>query len=165
MFRLSIALTSCLSLFLLAGCDEPPAPASSVRKASSAPPPPPPGATDPEGASVEEHTVDIKSDEPEFEREVAKTGVGKKGRNYGGGIISEPIRQRFRVEQQINFQNVKRAMDLYRAEHGYFPKTEEEFMSKIIKANSIALPELPDGERYVYEPKTGELMVERPKSR
>lgn len=98
-----------------------------------------------------------------YVREVAKTGDGKKGRNYGGGIISEPIRQRFRVEQQLQFGNVSRAVRMYKAEHGFFPKTQEEFMAKIIKANSIDLPELPEGERYGYDPKTGELMVERPK--
>ena len=160
--RIALLVVSCL---LLAGCDEPPpaATGSSSSSTSSAPPPPPPGATDVDGANVADHTVESSSNEVEYEREVAATGVGKKGRNYGGGIISEPIRQRFRMEQKINFQNVKRAMDLYRAEHGFFPKTEEEFMKRIIKANDIALPELPDGERYVYEPKTGELMVERPK--
>ena len=34
--------------------------------------------------------------------------------------------------------------------------------AKIIKANNIHLPELPDGDRYMYDPKTEQLMVESP---
>ena len=43
------------------------------------------------------------------------------------------------------------------------PKSHEEFMQRIIKDNDIVLPELPGGRRYVYDPKTGELMVEQPR--
>lgn len=101
--------------------------------------------------------------EGEYEREVAQAGVGKKGRNYGGGVITEPVKQYFQVSQRIHFMNMQKAMSLYKGEHGYLPKTHEEFMDKIIKVNAIELPELPDGQRYVYDPKRGELMVEKPK--
>ena len=36
-------------------------------------------------------------------------------------------------------------------------------MEKIIKANQIKLPDLPEGDRYQYDPKTEQLMVESPK--
>ena len=35
-------------------------------------------------------------------------------------------------------------------------------MQKIIKENQIKLPELPFGQRYVYDPKKEQLMVEKP---
>jgi len=35
-------------------------------------------------------------------------------------------------------------------------------MEKIIKANNISLPELPEGHKYVYDPKLEMLMVEKP---
>jgi hypothetical protein len=35
-------------------------------------------------------------------------------------------------------------------------------MEKIIKANRIRLPALPQGQRYVYDPKQEQLMVEKP---
>ena len=141
-----------LMLAVILGCEElapisnkTPNPSSSR---SSAPPPD-------DSESVQEDV--------EYERHVAEVGAGKKGRNYGGGIVSEPIRQMFRAEQRIILLNVESAMKLYKAEHGKLPASHEDFMKKIIEANSIKLPELPDGERYVYDPKVGELMVERPR--
>jgi len=35
-------------------------------------------------------------------------------------------------------------------------------MEKVIKANMIQLPELPEGHKYVYDPATKTLMVEKP---
>ena len=53
-------------------------------------------------------------------------------------------------------------MKLFKASEDRAPKSHEEFMEKIIKANNIHLPELPDGQRYQYDPKTEQLMVESP---
>ncbi len=46
--------------------------------------------------------------------------------------------------------------------NGRKPNSHEEFMEKIIKEGKINLPELPAGQRYVYDPEQGQLMVERP---
>ena len=81
----------------------------------------------------------------------AVPGVGKRGRGYGSGPISTPVAARFKAEETIRFLQIEHAMKIYRAEHGHFPKTHDEFMKEIIKANSIKLPELPPGERYVYD--------------
>ena len=70
--------------------------------------------------------------------------------------------ERFQAEQRIDFLNMQHTLDLYKAEHNRFPRTQDEFMKEIIQAGGIQLPDLPEGERYVYDPKTGELMVERP---
>jgi hypothetical protein len=89
--------------------------------------------------------------------------VGTKGKDYGGGPITEPIRQRFRIEYDVQLKLVTHALQLYNAEHGRYPATHEEFMKDIVEANAIRLPDLPPGQRYVYDPKTHTLMVERPK--
>lgn len=91
----------------------------------------------------------------------AQVGVGKKGRGYGGGIVTEPIRAKFRAEQRIVFDQVKHALDLYKATNGRAPKTHDEFMQEIIQANQIQLPDLPSGETYVYDPQAEELMVQK----
>ena len=99
------------------------------------------------------------------ERVEAKAGVAKKGRNLDNetGIVVEPVKQLFAFQEESVFDlQIKPALNLYKASNGSFPKSHEEFMAKIIKANNIKLPELPAGQRYVYDPKTGKLMVERP---
>lgn len=107
---------------------------------------------------------DVHADPPETEREVLAVGADKRGRNYGGGVITEPIKQYFGVQQRIQLMNLKRAMDLYKAGHNNkLPATHEAFMKEVVEANSLQLPELPAGERYVFDPQVGELMVERPK--
>jgi len=144
----------------LNGCEEATstssAPATSAPSATSAPA----ASSAPVAAGDGEEEAD---EEDDVERQVAEVGVGKKGRNYGGGVVSEPIRAMFRTEQRMQLLQVKQAMQLYKASNGYLPKTHEIFMKEIIEANSIQLPELPEGERYVYDPEQGELMVERPK--
>jgi len=97
-----------------------------------------------------------------YERKVAEVGVGKKGRGYGGGIVSEPIRQKFRIEQRIVFLQVQKALNEFKAFNDRLPKSHEEFMTAIVAEYGLQLPELPQGERYVYDPQAGELMVERP---
>ena len=100
----------------------------------------------------------------EMVRERAQVGVGEKGRDIGEGIISTPIKAYFSVRQQIAFNiQIPQAMNLYKASNGRAPDSHEEFMSKIIKANFIRLPELPAGHQYVYDPKKKELMVEHPR--
>jgi hypothetical protein len=93
---------------------------------------------------------------------VAEVGVGKKGRGYGGGNVSEPIRQKFRIEQRIVFLQVQKALNEFKAFNDRLPKSHEEFMTAIVAEYGLQLPELPQGERYVYDPQAGELMVERP---
>ena len=90
-------------------------------------------------------------------------GVGKKGRGYGGGIITEPVRQYFRTQQAIVFQiEIPNAMKMFKAEHDRNPKDWDEFEREILKPANIRLPDLPSGEKYTYDGKQGELMVERP---
>jgi len=44
----------------------------------------------------------------------AVAGEGAKGRGYGGGVVSEPLRQRWLIEQRIVYDiQIKHAIDLY----------------------------------------------------
>ena len=97
-------------------------------------------------------------------REEAKVGVGEKGRSYGGGIITEPASQYWKAKERIAFNiQIPKALQLFKATNGSAPKSHDEFMEKIIKAGRIELPKLPPGRRYIYDPKTEKLMVERQK--
>jgi hypothetical protein len=148
---------------LSVGCDAATAPPAERRGVNpgafgiavdEAPPPPPPVTTAlppppaPPAAPV---------------REKAQAGVGVKGRSLqGGGYVATAFATWFHVDQKVTFGLITQAMNLYEAEHGEKPKSHEEFMDKIIGFNQIKLPKLPDGDRYVYDPERGELMVEHP---
>jgi hypothetical protein len=143
------------SLFL-AGCDSAsgpaPAPAAPASTAAAAPAPaPPPGAAPPPAAAP-----------PETELVVAAPGVSGKG-NLGPGILTTPINVYFRAPERITFEAaIPHAMNLFNASEGRFPNSHDEFMQRIITENNIDLPRLPDGHRYLYDPQTRQLMVERP---
>jgi len=50
-------------------------------------------------------------------------------------------------------------MNLYKGAKGHYPKTHDEFMEKIIKANQIVLPKLRDPDaRYLYLPEKAAKM-------
>jgi len=94
--------------------------------------------------------------------EKAQVGVGKRGRGYGGGIITEPARQRFLIADRLTFTAIDHAMNLYKATNGHLPKSHDEFMRDIVQANNLKLPDLPEGDEYFYDPERGELMVRHP---
>ena len=85
--------------------------------------------------------------------EVVTAHSPQKGRSLqGGGYLSVVTGTRFFAEHQLILDNIRHAMDLYRAEHDAYPKTQEDFMRDIIGANMIQLPEPPPGYSYVYDP-------------
>ena len=95
-------------------------------------------------------------------REKAAAGAGKKGRGYGGGPISEPARQYFQIRERSVFQiQIPHALKIFKAINGKGPADHDEFMEKIVRENSISLPVLPAGKKYVFDAEKGELMIER----
>ena len=77
-------------------------------------------------------------------------------------MIVVPARTLFAVQERLIFEvQIPQALQLYVASEGK-PKTNREFMENIIVRNGIELPELPSGQRYVYDPQKEELMVEKP---
>ena len=147
-----------LAFTLLAGCDSTPA------TKSEAPPERPvvvqtptfaaPGAGKPKAAPL-----------PEVEtvREVASSAQTAKGK-YEVNVFTQPASAYFTVKDRVVFQvQIPKAMRLFDFTKGRKPNSHDEFMTEIIAKNGIKLPELLPDHRYVYDPKLGELMVERPK--
>ena len=100
---------------------------------------------------------------PGADREKAARGAGFKGSRYGGGVVTEPVRVYFRLQEASVYEiQIPSALNLFKAEHNRYPKDWAEFKREILDPASIQLPELPQGERYVFDGKLGELQVERP---
>jgi hypothetical protein len=64
---------------------------------------------------------------------------------------------RFYAEFQMMINNIDQANQLYWAEKGDYPKSQEEFIKNIIEFNQIKLPEIPADEEYCYVPEQGEV--------
>lgn len=143
--RLGIFLSVAFGLAVLAGCESGQEPPRVVQPKKE------PVVAKPEPAK------------PKITTRKADVGVGKKGRDYGQGLVATPAAAYFAVRENIAFRiQIPQALQLFKAEHDRLPKDHAEFMEVIIKANNIKLPELPDGDSYRYDPKTGELMVDHP---
>ncbi|MFO1021549.1 MAG: hypothetical protein U0903_12755 [Planctomycetales bacterium] len=61
--------------------------------------------------------------------------------------------------EKISKTHIHYALELYRAENDRYPKTYEEFMEKIIKANNIELPVLPAKMKYKYDVENHKLVI------
>lgn len=165
---ISVPMLACI---LLSGCGEP---SSTTAKNE-----PPPAAAAPAGPDLSaamnnvgsaptttEEPPPTTTTEPEMVSEVATVGSGRKGQGYGGGMYTEPARAYFRTQERIAFDiQIPDAIKTFKAldPDGKGPKTHEEFMERIIKENSIALPDLPEGHRFRYDPETEELLIDRPR--
>lgn len=60
---------------------------------------------------------------------------------------------------QISKMKIKRALEMYRAVEGDYPKDFDTFMNEVIKKNGIQLPVLPGGRQYQYDVDKHELIV------
>lgn len=99
------------------------------------------------------------------ERVKAERGVGAKGRSLDehSGVIVTAAKAFFSVRERAVFDiQIPQAVQLYKATHGRGPQSHDDFMTQIVEANQIQLPELHGDHRYVYDPQTEQLMVERP---
>ena len=151
--RIHLAAIILFSAALLLGCGKfQPAASAPAAATGSAPAP---GGLVPAADQTPGPTVQVK----------AGVGSGKKGRSLDQheGIIVTPAKTLFAAKEKIKFEiEIPHTLQLYKALEGNAPKSHEEFMEKIIKANDIKLPELPEGHKYVYDPMLETLMVEKP---
>ncbi len=91
----------------------------------------------------------------------AAVGVGAKGRGYGQGVVATPAASLFATRERLVFEiQIPQAVQLFKATEDRGPKSHAEFMEKIVKANQIHLPQLPEDKQYRYDPKTEQLMVD-----
>ncbi|HID75061.1 MAG TPA: hypothetical protein EYP56_03590 [Planctomycetaceae bacterium] len=142
------------------GAEEPaPAEAADQQQAAARPET---GESTPSAETASEQAAEASANRPEPPRQVADVGVTGRGR-YKPGLVTTPVSVFFRSSEATVFRmQIPKTMQLFKASTGYAPRSHEEFMEKIIKANMIQLPPLPPGHRYVYDPKTEQLMVEGP---
>lgn len=156
-----------LGLAIVCGCDRgaPSRPAPPPKPPVNVPPPPPPPPPPESKTTLPPPPPPTVSKPPEpVHQKLAEVGVGKRGRDYGQGVVATPAASLWAASERITFEaEIPKAMQLFKATEGRGPKDHAEYMEKIIKANHIHLPELPEGDRYRYDPKTEELMVESPK--
>ncbi len=95
----------------------------------------------------------------------AVAGVGKRGQSLQDDtgvakIVSGPAAVLFKVEQKAVLEfKIPPALQMFKATNGRFPNSHDEFMEKIVKANRITLPELPEGAVYRFNTEKGELWV------
>jgi hypothetical protein len=126
----------------------------------------PPASVEPAAAAAIAASADpAGAAAPGTDRVKADVGVGAKGRGldqFKGPLVT-PAKAYFTMREKAIFQiQIPHALQMYEALHGNAPKTHEQFMTEIIQAGQIKLPDLPPGQRYVYDPQQKELMVERP---
>jgi hypothetical protein len=172
LWKLTVACVAPCGCLMLGGCDDSATVPSAPRTApaqTSAPANPAPAtgipAVDqqPIGTPAQVASEPVGAPTTGVDRQKAEAGVGKKGRGYGGGIITEPVHQYFVGKDRITFEiEIPQNMKLFQAEHNRFPKDFAEFKRAILDPSQITLPELPAGDHYVYDPKEHELMVEHP---
>ncbi len=167
-----------LVIGILAGCEESPsnnAPASpatpppSATAQTPAPPPPPPANAQPAAPPIAPQASLAGANTPQTPppgmiAEKADVGSGDKGRGYGEGFIATPVATYFAARERIMFSiQIPEFIKAYEFEHDLKgPKSNEEFMEKIIKKNHVQLPTLPPGHKYWYDAKDGTLKVLRP---
>ena len=95
----------------------------------------------------------------------AGSGAGDMEEDAGGDFrdpdrrASEPVKQRARISGQTRSQ-IELGMELYRDTYGKYPETHEEFIEKL-KNFGVTLPMLPQGRRYIYDPRQRELFIGR----
>lgn len=63
------------------------------------------------------------------------------------------------LKQQISGLAITQAVELFRATEGRYPKDYDEFMSRVIQANQIRLPEPGKGLQYQYDVENHQLLV------
>ncbi len=167
----TVIFTACVAVLTLCaisltGCD--------LAKPKNPMPPTPPAPTVPE-PKVEEPVIE----EPKVEEPVAETATetvqieqgftGKGQYGQGGGekpmdIITVPVGTLFTTRERMFLMQLKHTEDLYKANNdNQMPKTHEEYMEKIIKEGGLTLPQLPDGQEYVYDPEDQQLKIRKPK--
>ncbi|NOY41334.1 MAG: hypothetical protein GXP26_05800 [Planctomycetes bacterium] len=113
--------------------------------------------TETEQPAADETPVATISEPREFTPQDGKKG--KRSRK-AGGYLGAVGSARFTSVNSMTINQYKHALNLYWGTNGYYPKTHDEFMEKIIKFNQIQLPELDEGVEYIYDPEDHTLKIQ-----
>lgn len=118
--------------------------------------------TNAEAAGATENATEPEAEYVEKKADVGATGKGEYGvtSEEPMSIVTVPVSTYFKAQEMAVFRmQIPSAMNLFQASEGRYPNSEEEFMTKIIKANQIVLPKLPEGDVYFYDVQARELKI------
>ena len=76
--------------------------------------------------------------------------------------VTAPLSAYGPLAEKASILAVEQALNLFQATEGRFPKDHAEFMEKIIRANNMRLPVLPNKGEYRYDEQTHSLIVVYP---
>lgn len=108
------------------------------------------------GSVIGKKTQDVGEFDPKANQKVSDSKVRVKDPYFYALEAYRP------AVEQIMKTHVTHALDLFNAENDRYPKDHAEFMEKIIKANKIELPVLPEGYKYKYDVPNHKLEVVKP---
>jgi hypothetical protein len=107
------------------------------------------------GPIIGQRTTEIRNAAPELKKGNAKVASTK--------INPDPIpivgNAYVAIIGRLSVDNIQHAMKLYKATNDRYPKDYDEFMTEIIKANNIALPQLPPYQAYAYDEQEHKLIL------
>lgn len=151
----SASLLILVPLLVLTGCEEPRHVGKRGGKSASAVEHAPAKPAEPEFI-VGKRTQEVLKAAPELQNQGAQQVepriVGKDYITLQGNAYVSMI-------GQTSILSIQHAMDLYHATNDRYPKDYDEFMNEIIKANNIALPQLPVYQKYAYDEKEHKLVI------
>ena len=125
------------------------------------------GTTNADASGTTENAAEAETEYVEKKADVGATGKGEYGvtSEEPMAIVTVPVSTYFKAQEMAVFRmQIPSAMNLFQASEGRYPNSEEEFMTKIIKANQIVLPKLPEGDVYFYDVQARELKIRSKKA-
>ena len=155
-----------LALCAVCGCSEPiPVPTSDAESTQETAATT--SETNADAAGATENAAKPEAEYVEKKADVGATGKGEYGvtSEEPTSIVTVPVSTYFKAQEMAVFRmQIPSAMNLFQASEGRYPNSEEEFMTKIIKANQIVLPKLPEGDVYFYDVQARELKIRSKKA-
>ena len=126
------------------------------RPASNPQPPPKTQSKAKPGFIVGKQTQEIRNAQAELQQGKAKVAST---RIVSRDPITLPGNTYVNIIGQTSMNSIKQALDLYHAANDRYPKDYDEFMAEIIKANNIALRQLPPYQEYGYDSNEHKLII------
>lgn len=111
------------------------------------------------GSILGKKTQDIGEFDPAAGRNVSDSKI------RATNPITGPLEAMGPMMEKVSKLEIDHALGLYYATNGYYPKTYDDFMTQIIKANHIQLPVLPAGAEYQYDVANHKLVVVKAEGR
>ncbi len=91
-----------------------------------------------------------------------QTGKGQdEPTNPVGKIIRTPINSLFRAQDRIKAIQIDKQVQLDKLQNGPY-KDAQDYINRVLTPLQIKLPDLGPGERFVFDPETDQLFVEKP---